>query len=97
MVTHDARVRLRRALPAPVRLFIGGAPPSPALLTKASKLSIEITHLYGLTETYGPLAVCAWNPDWDVLSSDDQAVRKARQGVGTIVSEQMRVVDAHDA
>ncbi|MGD0375834.1 MAG: AMP-binding protein [Streptosporangiaceae bacterium] len=76
----------------PVRLFIGGAPPSPALLTKASKLNIEITHLYGLTETYGPLAVCAWNPDWDVLSSDDQAVRKARQGVGTIVSEQIRVV-----
>jgi fatty-acyl-CoA synthase len=77
----------------PVRLFIGGAPPSPALLTKASRLNIDITHLYGLTETYGPIAVCAWNPDWNSLPDEDQAVRKARQGVATVVSEQIRVVD----
>jgi fatty-acyl-CoA synthase len=77
----------------PVRLFIGGAPPSPALLTKASRLNIEVTHLYGLTETYGPIAVCAWNPDWDSLPAEEQAARKSRQGVATVVSEQIRVVD----
>ena len=56
-------------------------------------LNLHVTHLYGLTETYGPIAVCAWNPDWDELPDDEQAALRARQGVGTIVSERMRVVD----
>lgn len=80
--------------PRPVRVFVGGAPPAPALLEKMADLDIQITHLYGLTETYGPLAVCAWNPDWDALPSDEQHRLRARQGVGTIVTEGLRVVDA---
>lgn len=40
----------------PVRLFVGGAPPTPALLSRGSRLNVDITHLYGLTETYGPIA-----------------------------------------
>jgi fatty-acyl-CoA synthase len=80
--------------PVQVRLFTGGAPPSPALLRRAGEVNIAVTHLYGLTETYGPLAVCAWNPGWDRLPADQQAALKARQGVGTIVTEQLRVVDA---
>jgi fatty-acyl-CoA synthase len=79
--------------PHPVRVFVGGAPPSPALLERAAGLRIEITHLYGLTETYGPLAVCAWNPAWDELPQDDQARFRARQGVATVVTEPLRVVD----
>jgi fatty-acyl-CoA synthase len=49
--------------------------------------------LYGLTETYGPVAVCAWNPAWDDLPEEQQARLRARQGVGTVVSERLRVVD----
>ena len=79
--------------PEPVRLFIGGAPPAPALLERASQLGIEITHLYGLTETYGPFAVCAWSPDWDELPLAEQARLRARQGVSTVVGERLRVVD----
>jgi fatty-acyl-CoA synthase len=79
--------------PEPVRLFIGGAPPSPALLERTSRLNIQVTHLYGLTETYGPVAVCAWNPAWDDLPEEQQARLRARQGVGTVVSERIRVVD----
>ncbi|MEA2310304.1 MAG: hypothetical protein QOE28_272 [Solirubrobacteraceae bacterium] len=80
-------------LEAHAQVFVGGAPPAPALLEKAAKLNLDVTHLYGLTETYGPLAVCAWNPDWDELPDDEQARLRARQGVGTIVSERLRVVD----
>jgi fatty-acyl-CoA synthase len=79
-------------LDEPVQVFVGGAPPSPALLSAAARLNLRITHLYGLTETYGPLAVCAWNPDWDELDDEEQAVRRSRQGVGTVVSERLRVV-----
>jgi fatty-acyl-CoA synthase len=80
-------------LAAPVKVFVGGASPSPALLERAAQLNIYVTHLYGLTETYGPFAVCAWNPAWDELPASDQARLRARQGVGTIVSERLRVVD----
>jgi fatty-acyl-CoA synthase len=79
--------------PEPVRLFVGGAPPAPSLLQRASQLGIEVIHLYGLTETYGPIAVCAWNPHWDQLPVADQVRLRARQGVGTLVSERLRVVD----
>ena len=61
----DARRGVGDHVPEPVKLFVGGAPPAPALLERAAALRLEVTHLYGLTETYGPLAVCAWNPDWD--------------------------------
>ena len=86
-------VRPDEPLEEPVEVFVGGAPPAPALLEKAARLNLHVTHLYGLTETYGPIAVCAWNPDWDELPDDEQAALRARQGVGTIVSERMRVVD----
>ena len=81
------------SLDEPAQVFVGGAPPSPALLEQGARLNLQITHLYGLTETYGPLAVCAWNPDWDELEDDEQAKLRARQGVGTVVSERLRVVD----
>ena len=79
--------------PQPVRLFVGGAPPAPRLIERATELNIEVTHLYGLTETYGPLAVCAWNPGWDDLPAEEQARMRARQGVPTVVTERLRVVD----
>ena len=47
-----------------VRVFTGGAPPAPALLRRCEALGWDVTHLYGLTETYGPLVVCAWHPEW---------------------------------
>jgi fatty-acyl-CoA synthase len=79
--------------PEPVQVFVGGAPPAPAMLERAAQLNLHVTHLYGLTESYGPIAVCAWNPDWDELPHDEQARLRARQGVSTAVSEPMRVVD----
>ncbi len=82
-----------RPLDASVQLFVGGAPPSPSLLERAAALGIAVTHLYGLTETYGPIAICAWNPDWDARDTEEQARLRSRQGVGTVVSERLRVVD----
>ena len=81
-------------LTSPVKAFVGGAPPSPAFLHRMTRLGLEITHLYGLTETYGPLCVCARQPAWDALPEDERAALQARQGVGTVVSERLRVVDS---
>ena len=77
-----------------IRVATGGAPPTPALLARMSELGMDVTHLYGLTETFGPAVVCEWRPEWSALPAAEQAQFKARQGVGNVVSQQLRVVDA---
>ena len=75
----------------------GGAPPSPTLLARLGALNFDVTHVYGLTETYGPAAICDWLPEWDSLDADVKAVLKARQGVNNVVSEPIRVwADGHE-
>src|SRR4051812_7688511 len=75
-----------------VHVQTGGAPPTPTLLRRMSDLNMEITHLYGLTETYGPLAINQWHPEWDDLPGERQAELKARQGTGNIIADPLRVV-----
>jgi fatty-acyl-CoA synthase len=89
LVNHpDAAPAERR-----IRVATGGAPPSPALLEALDALNIAVTHLYGLTETYGPAVICDWHPEWDALDRPAQARLKARQGVANLVSLPLRVVD----
>jgi fatty-acyl-CoA synthase len=80
-------------LPRPVRIATGGAPPTPTLLERLSELGMDITHLYGLTETYGPSVICDWRSEWRDLPIQEQARLKARQGVGNVISTEVRVVD----
>ena len=87
------------AAPAPrtVKVATGGAPPSPTLLSRLAELNIDVTHLYGLTETYGPSLICDWRNEWNELPPAEQAQIKARQGVGTLVTTSVRVIDADGA
>jgi fatty-acyl-CoA synthase len=78
----------------PVRVATGGAPPSPAILRRMGELGFEVTHLYGLTETFGPAMICDWRPEWNGLDARTQARLKARQGVGNMISCQARVIGA---
>jgi fatty-acyl-CoA synthase len=75
----------------------GGAPPSPALLGRALQAGIDVIHLYGLTETYGPVMICQPQPEWAELAPEDLAVLYARQGVGNVIAQPVRVVDAAGA
>jgi fatty-acyl-CoA synthase len=71
-----------------------GAPPAPQVIRTMEGLGATIHHVYGLTETYGPHTVCAFQPAWDALSLDERAKVKARQGVPYIVAGTgLRVVD----
>jgi fatty-acyl-CoA synthase len=81
-------------VPHPVHVTTGGAPPSPALLARMAELGLEVTHLYGLTETYGPAALCEWKPEWDALDAAEQARLRARQGVANLVGLPLRVLAA---
>ncbi|WP_240746631.1 AMP-binding protein [Cryptosporangium phraense] len=76
-----------------VRVAVGGAPPSPAILRRMDELGFDVTHLYGLTETYGPAMICDWRPEWSFLDVDEQAKLKSRQGVGNMISCAVRVLD----
>ncbi len=77
----------------PIRVCTGGAPPSPTLLERMEKLGIKITHLYGLTETYGPHVLCEMQSEWDALDTAGRAKVMARQGVPYVHAVHLRVVD----
>jgi len=78
----------------PVKLMTAAAPPSPAVLRAASEVGLEMHHAYGLTETYGPYTICAWRKEWNTLPLEQQAAKKARQGVAYIINgRDLRVVD----
>ena len=83
--------------PRPVRIGTGGAPPTPALLERLAELGMDITHLYGLTETFGPSVICDWRGEWRRLPIPEQAKLKSRQGVGNVISQEIRVVDERGA
>jgi len=80
-------------LERPLRITTAAAPPSPSIIAQMEALGAEITHVYGLSETYGPHTVCEWQPQWRSLPPDEQARLKSRQGVGYLVAEGVRVVD----
>jgi fatty-acyl-CoA synthase len=71
---------------------VGGAPPTPSLLEACAACGLDVTHLYGLTETFGPLAICDWQSQWNGLAPADQAIHRARQGVGNLIACSIRVV-----
>jgi fatty-acyl-CoA synthase len=88
LASHEAAHRPPRS----IRIATGGAPPSPALLERFAELNIDVEHLYGLTETFGPVMICDWKPEWDALSLERRARLKARQGVANVIAETPRVV-----
>ncbi len=83
----------KRPLKQTVRFFTAAAPPPQAVLAAMKAAGFEVTHLYGLTETYGPAAVNEWQAHWDGLDGAAQAQMKARQGVRYLVLEDLDVID----
>jgi fatty-acyl-CoA synthase len=96
MIAHADGARDGPA-PRPIHVDTGGAPPSPALLARLGELDLRVTHLYGLTESYGPVMICQWQPEWDDLPVVRRAELLARQGVANVVGERPRVIDDRDA
>src|SRR5579884_11645 len=76
-----------------VEAATGGSAPPSAVIESMENMGFRVTHLYGLTESYGPSAVCAWQEEWAVLPLAERAAHMARQGVGTLTIERMRVAD----
>lgn len=80
-------------LPNKVIVSTAAAPPSPQIISQMEALGVEIIHVYGLTEVYGPYTVCEWQPHWNALPVEERSQLKARQGVGYVIADDARVVD----
>ena len=80
-------------LARPVLITTAGAPPSPTTIAHMERMGFRVVHVYGLTETYGPISFCQSQPQWAGLPSEERAVLQARQGVSMIQAEGLRVVD----
>ena len=90
VLNHPRAHRLER----PVTAMVAAAPPSPTLLARMSELNFRVVHVYGLTETYGPITVCPEQEAWRELPVDQRARYLARQGQAYPSSDLVRVVDA---
>jgi len=89
-----------RAFPRPINITTAGAPPMPTTIVQMEALGARIDHVYGLTETYGPITECAWqSPQWDAADGAERARLKSRQGVPmmTLGARDVRVVDTQMA
>ena len=89
VVNHPRAHRLER----PVTAMVAAAPPSPTLLARMSELNFRVVHVYGLTETYGPITVCPEQEAWRELPVSQRAAYLARQGQAYPSSDLVRVVD----
>jgi fatty-acyl-CoA synthase len=89
----NAKPEKRRGFEHRVHVMTAAAPPPAAVLEAMEQSGFHMTHVYGLTETYGPAVICAWKKEWDALPMQDQAAKKARQGVRYHVLDGLEVMD----
>ena len=83
----------KRTFPQTVNFSTAAAPPPESVLSAMTEAGFAVTHLYGLTETYGPAVVNEWKMEWDALDSSAKAARKARQGVRYAALEGLTVMN----
>ncbi len=89
----NATEKERRPFDHVVNVMTAAAPPPAATLERMERMGFRVTHVYGLTETYGPAVMCAWHPEWNDLPIEEQARIKSRQGVRYHALEGLAVMD----
>lgn len=89
----NAKPEERRPFTQEVAFNHAAAPPPIAVMDAMGDAGFKLTHLYGLTETYGPATVNEWRPEWDDLNRVDRGIKKARQGIRYHALEDLTVID----
>lgn len=91
-VLADAPAEVQKKMNYTIQVMTAGAPPPSRVLEKVERLGFNVTHVYGLTETYGHVMYCDWQEEWKNLAPDRQAELKSRQGVRLPMMESARVL-----
>ncbi|MFT7219998.1 MAG: fatty-acyl-CoA synthase [Candidatus Azotimanducaceae bacterium] len=89
----NAPDKQRSNCPKGIKVMTAGAAPPAAVIQGMEGLGFDVTQVYGLTETYGPMIVSAWQNQWDAQSDEERAALKARQGVSSVLAGAMMVAD----
>ena len=89
----NSRDEEKREFGRKVRFLTAAAAPPAPVLERIEKMGFDVTHVYGLTETYGPAAICEWHSEWDELPPAERSRMKARQGVRYTVEEGLTIGD----
>ena len=89
----DAPPELRRGIEHNVSAMVAASPPPASMIAGMERIGFDLTHVYGLTEVYGPAAVCAKHESWNALDVDARAEKNGRQGVRYILQDAMTVID----
>ncbi len=89
----NAKPEERRDFDHAVKVMTAAAPPPSSVLAAMEQAGFHMTHVYGLTETYGPAVVCAWKDEWNQRPSEEQAKLKSRQGVNYHALQGLQVID----
>ncbi len=96
-IVHSALInadpKLREGITHKVSAFVAGAAPPQAMIEGMERIGFDLTHVYGLTEVYGPATVCAKHDEWNALDVRDRAERNGRQGVRYVLEEGCTVLD----
>ena len=92
MLVHAPK-GVKRRFDHRVEVATGGAAPPSTVIAAMERMGFRVTHLYGLTESYGPATLCAWQPAWEALPLDDRAAHMARQGVRYVTLADVMVAD----
>jgi fatty-acyl-CoA synthase len=93
MLLISAPAQWRAGIAQRVHAMVAGAAPPESMIEGMERIGFDLTHVYGLTETYGPAAVCAKQPEWDALELGARAERNGRQGVSYLLQDAMEVLD----
>jgi fatty-acyl-CoA synthase len=92
MLVHAPQA-VKRRFDHTVEVATGGAAPPSAIIESMESMGFRVTHLYGLTESYGPATLCAWQEEWGALDLNARSVLMARQGVRYVTLDGMQVAD----
>jgi fatty-acyl-CoA synthase len=89
----NAPDEMKQGLPAGVKAMVAGAAPPASMIEGMERMGFDLTHVYGLTEVYGPATVCARHEEWDRLDIGERARLNARQGIRYHLQRDARVID----
>jgi fatty-acyl-CoA synthase len=90
----NAPQAMKQGIPSGIKAMVAGAAPPASMIEGMEEMGFDLTHVYGLTEVYGPATVCAKHPQWDALDIGERARLNARQGVRYHLERDVRVLDA---